>query len=308
MYVESRGGSSRRAAGFDSRWPPTRVLIALCASAAIGVEAVGTQDAETDVRAIVVEAVERMDIGPQAVAGRYRALMTSEAREFDGSGAVTEEVLVEWESVPIDGARFSRRLAIDGRPLTEEERARETEREAAFRRRLRRLRAGEMEPQEDENAIVFDEELVARYDLTLDGAEPLRNRPSFRIAFAPRDGDLPVRRPIDRALNRARGRIWIDRKTHEVARLEFELIDRVRLWWGLVGTIHHFRGSLDRGPVLDGIWASLQNESYSDIRFFFSRSRQASIQRWGDYEWTEEQAPHAPHAGEDRDGSGGGAR
>ena len=89
----------------------------------------------------------------------------------------------------------------------------------------------------------------------------------------------------------ARGRIWVDRETHEMARLEFELIDRVRLWWGLVGTIHHFRGSLDRGPVLDGIWASLQNESYSDIRFFFSRSRQASIQRWRDYAWTEEPAP-----------------
>ena len=89
----------------------------------------------------------------------------------------------------------------------------------------------------------------------------------------------------------ARGRIWVDRETHEIARLEFELIDRVRLWWGLVGTIHHSRGSLDRGPVLDGIWASLQNESYSDIRFFFSRSRQASFQRWRDYAWTEEPAP-----------------
>ena len=124
-------------------------------------------------------------------------------------------------------------------------------------------------------------------DLTLETEEALRRRPSYRIAFVPREGDLPIRRPIDRALNKARGRMWIDRETREVARVEFELIQRVRLWWGLVGTIHQFRGSMDRGPVLDGIWATLQDESYADIRFFFSRSRQASLQRWRDYAWTE---------------------
>ena len=93
-----------------------------------------------------------------------------------------------------------------------------------------------------------------------------------------------------------------------LTRLEFELIDRVRLWWGLVGTIHHFRGSFDRGPVLDGIWGILQNESYSDIRFFFSRSRQASIQRWRDYAWTETHATEEASDGGNPDVDDGGAR
>ena len=289
MHAQSGGGSAARPGSF---WR-LNLLAALCA-ATVAAEAVNRQDDEADVRAIVVEAVERMDKELRTVNSDYRALLTSEAREFDGSGEVAEETRVEWESIPIDDGRFSRRVAIHGRPLTEEERAREAEREAAFRTRLRRLRAGEIEPEQNENAIVFDEELVARYDLTLDGEEPLRNRPSYRIAFAPRDADLPVRRPVDRALNRVRGRIWIDRETREVARLEFELIDRVRLWWGLVGTIHHFRGSFDRGPVLDGIWGILQNESYSDIRFLFSRSRQASIQRWRDYAWRKEKGNGRP--------------
>ena len=170
------------------------------------------------------------------------------------------------------------------------------------------MRAGEIEPRRNENAIEFNAELVRRYDLTLDGEEVLRGRASYRIAFAPRDGDLPVRKPMDRALNKARGRIWIDRETHEVARIEFELIERVRLWWGFVGTIHHFRGSMDRGPVLDGIWANLQDENYGDIRFFFSRSRQASMRRWRVYEWTEDPAALGVSAGGDQHASGGGAR
>ena len=291
---QSSGGSAGRPG--PSWW--LNLLAALCA-AAVSAAAVNRQDDESDVRAIVLEAIELMGEDLQTVSGDYRALLTSEAREFDGSGEVAEETRVEWESIPIDGGRFSRRLAVDGRPLTEEERARESEREAAFRTRLRRLRAGEIEPEENETAIVFDEELLARYDLTLDGEERLRNRPSHRIAFAPRAGDLPVRRGMDRALNRLRGRLWIDREAREVARVEFELMDRVRLWWGLIGTIHHVRGSFDRGPVLDGAWGILQNEIYTDIRVLFSRSRQASIQRWRDYAWTETHA--TSHAADDGD-------
>ena len=283
------------------------LLAAICA-ATVPAEAANRRDDDADVRAIVLEAIERMGEDLQTVSGDYRALVTSEGREFDGNGEVAEETRVEWESIPIDGGRFRRRLAIDGRPLTEEERARESEREAAFRTRLRRLRAGEIEPEENETAIVFDEELVARYDLTLNGEEPLRRRPSHRIAFAPRDGDLPVRRGMDRALNRLRGRIWIDRETREVARVEFELMDRVRLWWGLVGTIHHVRGSFDRGPVLDGAWGILQNEVYTDIRVLFSRSRQASIQRWRDYAWAETHASEQVSDGGDPNVDDDGAR
>ena len=302
MNDQSSVGSVARSGSF---WR-LNLLAAICA-ATVPAEAANRQD-EADVRAIVVEAIERMGEDLQTVSGDYRALVTSEAREFDGNGEVAEETRVEWESIPIDGGRFRRRLAIDGRSLTEEERARESEREAAFRTRLRRLRAGEIEPEKNETAIVFDEELVARYDLTLDGEERLRRRPSHRIVFAPRDGDLPVRRGMDRALNRLRGRIWIDRETREVARVEFELMDRVRLWWGLVGTIHHVRGSFDRGSVLDGSWGILQNEVYTDIRVLFSRSRQASIQRWRDYAWTETHASEQVSDGGDPNVDDDGAR
>jgi len=208
--------------------------------------------------------------------------------------------------------RSTASTTIDGRPLTREEQAREAEREAAFRERLRRLRAAEIEPRRNENAIEFNEALVSRYDLTLAGEEALRGRTSYRVAFAPRDGDLPgdlpVRKAIDRALNKARGRIWIDREAREVARVEFELIERVRLWWGLVGTVHHFRGSMDRGPVLDGIWANLQDENYGDFRFFFSRSRQASIRKWLAYEWMETQTMQDSPAAGNRDAADGDVR
>ena len=275
-------------------WPAPLLAIAFAWPGGAGPAA---QPAAGDdaARAIVFKALERaVWYEENNVAARYRARMTKEVRRFDGDGNVRTRDVGDYEVVPIDGVPFERRLTIDGRPLNDVERGWVAEREAEFREELRRRRERDDEPEEDEGAIVFNEELVARYVFTLEGEEPFRNRPSHRIAFEPRPGRLPVRRRIDYALNKARGRVWIDRDTHEPARVEFELIDRVRLWWGMLGSIQQARGSLDRGPVLGtagrsadgagGIWARIQFESYSDVRVVFSRTRRAEFRQWRDFE------------------------
>ena len=257
------------------------VAIWLAGGSPVAQPAAGGDDAA---RALILRALERaVWYEEHNVVARYRARMTREVRRFDGDGEVRTRDVGDYEVAPIDGVPFERRLTIDGRPLNRAERDREDEREAEFREELRRLREEDDDPEEDENAIVFNEELVARYLFTLEGEEQFRNRPSYRIAFEPRPGRLPVRRRIDYALNKARGRVWIDRDTHEPARVEFELIDRVRLWWGMLGSIEQARGSLDRGPVLGEIWARIQFESYSDVRVVFRRTRRAEFRQWRDF-------------------------
>ena len=224
-------------------------------------------------RAIVQAAFELGVEDREALQGMYRARMLMEVRKYGGDGRVTETQEVDYEVVPVDGGTFSRRVRIDGQDLGPGARAEEEEREAAFRERLRRIREGEEEPEEDENAINLNDELIGRYKLTVEGQESLRNRNAYRIAFTPRDGPLPAQRRIDRALNKARGVIWIDQETSQLMRLEFELVERVRMWWGVLGTINRFRGSLDRAPVLEDRWGDIQQESYGDIRFLFWRSR-----------------------------------
>ena len=96
----------------------------------------------------------------------------------------------------------------------------------------------------------------------LDGVRDLRGRPSYVISFEPRPGKLPVRRRIDHALNKSRGEVWIDTKTYEIARIGFQLIDRVRLWWGIIGSISHATGRLERRPVADDVWLDTEFEVY----------------------------------------------
>ena len=241
-----------------------------------------------DGHALILKALDRVTRNEeQDFASRSRVRMTKNVRRFDEHGEVTEEDHGDYEVVPIEGVPFERRLTVNDRPLSDEERGWEDEREAEFREELRRSREGGDEPEREEEDIVFNEELVARYTFTLEGEEQLRNRASYRVSFRPRAGHLPVRRRIDHALNKARGTVWIDRETHEAARIEFELIDKVRLWWGLLGTLSRARGSLDRGPVLDETWAMIQFETYTDTRVVFKPTRRAELRQWRDFEWVE---------------------
>ena len=267
------------------RWLATGLALVVLGSGRPAAEPPAASDDRA--RALVLNALDRVAWNEaQDFAARHRSLMTKAVRRFNGGGEITEEDRGDYEVAPIDGAPFERRITINGRPLSDEERGWENDREAEFRDALHRSREKDDEPDEDE--VVFNDELIERFAFTLEGEERLRNRPSYRVSFEPRDGDLPVRRRIDHALNNARGRIWIDRETYEAARVEFELIDKVRLWWGVLGTIAQARGSLDRGLVLNGMWARIQFETYTDVRVLFKSTRRAELRQWRDFELLEE--------------------
>ena len=247
---------------------------------------------ETEAHALMQKVIDRINWYYEAeVASRYRSRMRREVRRFHANGDVENESFGDYEVFPIEGEPFERLFMINGRLLSEEEQGWEAEREAEFRKEvIERRKAGAL-PEDDgsTDSIVFDDALIARYHFTLEGEETFRNRPSYRISFRPRPGRLPVVRRIDYALNSARGFVWVDRATFEPARVEFELIEPVRLWWGLLGVINRARGSLDRRPILgdDDVWARIQLESYSDTRVLFSRTLRREFRTWRDFEAVE---------------------
>ena len=257
------------------------MLVALGGPPPLQSDAADSENART----LVVKALKQAKWNEeQRFPSRFRSLMTRTMRRFDSDGEITEEDIGDYEVVPIDGAPYERRLTVNGRPLSQEEQEGELGREAEFREELRKQREFPKDQESDEdNRLVFNEELIERYEFILESTETFRGRRSYRISFRPRPGNLPVRRRIDYALNKAKGLIWLDCETLEAARIEFELIEKVRLWWGVFGNIANARGSLDRGPVLRNIWSQLQLETYTDIRVLLSRTRRAEIRRWHSY-------------------------
>ena len=237
-------------------------------------------------REIVDRAIERAAWAQEeGFETRYRSAMTQRVQQFDGDGEVTDEETLLYEVEPYRGALFNRLTARDGEPLRAGDRREQERRWEEFRVEIDDPgKRAERERDAEENEIKFDEELAERYTAKLEGVEDLRGRPSFVIAFEPRPGRLPVRRRMDHALNKSRGKAWIDRETYEIAQVNFELMERVRLWWGILGSISDAAGRLERRPVAGDVWLNTEFDVYFHVRVLFRTTRRSTTTQWSGFE------------------------
>jgi hypothetical protein len=210
----------------------------------------------------------------------YTFYMSSTSEKLDKNGEREKVETRRFLNVPYRGYSYSRLIEIDGRPLDTEERRREEKREREFREKIDK---GEPPELSEEEQMAFDEELTSRYDFELKGLEQIGNRSAYAIAYSPKPGKLPVRRRIDRALNKSQGTIWIDRETYAVAKLDFELMEKIRIWWGFIGSISAMRGVLNFTPVEED-WMPSHFEFYLNGRFFFKSLHQNQILKWSHFE------------------------
>ena len=161
---------------------------------------------DTTVRAIIDKALERATWAEeQAFEARYRHAMVQRTRKFDKQGDIEEDESRLYRVEPVRGVPYSRLVSKNGGPIEGTDLRTERERWRNFLEEL------DKEPgaDEDDENIVFNDELLERFTAKLEGIRDLRGRPSYVLSFEPRPGNLPVRRQIDRALNKSRGEIWV---------------------------------------------------------------------------------------------------
>jgi hypothetical protein len=265
------------------------LLAGLAVIAIAGSQAVPPDTEDPELRDVIDRALERAAWAEeQGFETRYRHAMTQRVQRFDEDGEVTDEETRLYRVEPYRDALFRRLMARDGEPLGASDRTEQERRWEEFQAELddprkRAEREREADEQED-NEIKFDEELVGRYTATLDGVRDLRGRPSYVISFQPRPGKLPVRRRIDHALNKSRGEAWIDRETYEIAQVSFQLMERVRLWWGILGSISNATGRLEREPVAGDVWLNTELDIYFHVRVLFRTTRRNQTNQWSEFE------------------------
>jgi len=265
--------------------PASRLLLPvllLGGVAALSASTAQPDPTNTEVRAIIDRALERAAwAGEQAFEARYRHAMAQRTRKFDNQGEVEEDEKRFYSVEPVRGVPYARLVSKNGGPIEGDDLRTERERWRDFLEALDKV-PDEDEDEEDEN-FVFNDELLDRYTARLDGIRDLRGRPSYVLLFEPKPGKLPVRRQIDRALNKSRGEIWIDQDTFEVARLTFELTERVRLWWGILGSVSNVTGRIERRLIAEDVWMPDEIDVYYEYRVLFSNSRRGGTTRWTDF-------------------------
>lgn len=239
--------------------------------------------AETpDVQGILDRALARTAwIEAQNVRARYRFSLSSVSQKLTGDGEVSDEEVEIYEIAPVRGFSYARLVSKDDEPLDPGDERDERKRYAEF---VKRIDEGKDPYGDDEPQVGFDDELVSKYDFTHAGTEVLDGRTYDVLAFEPRPGKLPTRRRMDYALNKSRGRIWFDADTSEVGRVQFELTDRVRLWWGIIGSISEARGLIERRPVDDGVWLPQSARIYLNGRILFKSLHREITNAWSDFQ------------------------
>jgi hypothetical protein len=256
-------------------------LLSLAWPAGAAEDASGTPTAD----AIVERALERAERNdeerPEA---DFRYGLVSTLEKLDAEGAIEERNEKRYRLDLVEGHPFLRLLEIDGKPLSDEDAENAANRERAFREAIReRERSGAEpeEPREHEDTIYFDRDLVSRYRAELLEVRPYADRLAWVLRYEPGPGELPERRRVDKLLNATRGIIWIDTETHEVARLEFELMRTVRFWWFL-GSVSHLSGYYERLPV-DGVWLPSRGSLAIRGRALFNPIRRDQTAVWSDW-------------------------
>src|SRR6266404_4377900 len=200
---------------------------------------------------VVQKAVEHANPG----AGRpsqtaYSYTKTSITEQIDSAGKIKDHTERVYQVSFRAGATWAKLLEVNGHSPAAPDMKRQTENDSNARQVLGQSKAGHIENWEN----FLTPNLVARFDFKLLGQTNLNGRTAYHLDFQPKSPEVPVRKIMDRLLNRLSGAIWIDAAEFEVARAEIRLGSEVDLLWGVVGCLKKFDYLLTRTRVADGVW------------------------------------------------------
>jgi len=233
-----------------------------------------------EAEAIVERVLERaLWVHQQGYDSRYSFKVKRVSEKLDKDGQSEGLETESYENVVVGGHSFERLVEKDGRTLSEREVKEEDKRQGKF---LREAEEGNASERGQEFEI--RRELLGRYQFDYLGLESLEAQPHHVLSFWPREGKLPVRNRMDQALNKAEGRIWVDPSSYEIARVEFDLKENLRVWWGIIGTIHEVTGQVRREEIDDGVWYSTGFDLYLRGRMLFSSLHRKMSIRWSEFE------------------------
>lgn len=206
--------------------------------------------------------------------------------ELDGDGAVKKREDRVYQLIPITvTARFSRLVEKDGKPLSGDDLRQEQERESKFREAVARPKPESREkPRKPrDNEVKFNEELVGRYYFQVIGRENIHGRPAFVLAVQPRSNDLPVRRTVDRILNRLAGKLWIDEEDYEIARADVHLTEPAGMWGGIAGSLKKLDLIFEQIRTDEGVWLESLSNFRLNGRLLFKSLNTREIARRSDF-------------------------
>lgn len=271
------------------------VIALVSGSVAAETSASVASEAHLSPQTIVERAVKRAENQYfSMVEANFKSEAVTKSQSLDGNNNVTDSEVTRYCQYPVNGAVFEELVEINGRPLNEKEIKKEEEKKRDFIREVnKRINRGDyIQPNKGEG-IRFNREFTERYLYKIEETEIIREHPCWVISFKPRQGKLPSRNRMDRALNQMTGTMWIARDDFGLVRVEFALRKPFKYWGGFLAVIRKTDGWVDYTRVDSDVWLPLHFNLKLDLKvMMFKNIRRLITKDWSDYTRVE-QSPYA---------------
>jgi len=256
---------------------PATIVMAGCCSALLAQQA--PAPAPPDIRQLMKDVqAHQKEVEKERENDTYTSLITTE--DIDANGNVTKTETSEEENFFVNGHLIDRTVKKDGKPLSEHEDRKETERVTKLVEKAQSVPSD----QPIEGQTIKISRLLEIMDVRNPRRETYRGRPAIVFDFIGRR-DAKTHGMIEDASKKLQGTIWIDEADRQVAHMEVSFNDNFHVAGGVLATIQ--KGSnfhFDQAPVGGGVWLPTGGEGAMQARLLvFKNMRQHYTER--DYDF-----------------------
>lgn len=190
-------------------------------------------------------------------------------RQLDAEGKIKKITTESYEVYPSaePGHTYRKLVERDGRPLPEEDLAKE-DRKQQEREARAAARSAEVQAERRKKETEAIDEIFRLYDIRIVRRELLEGRDAILVTFAPRPGVETTTKP-GRIVKKFSGRAWIDESDRQLVRVEGELTDDLSFGFGILAKLKKgARAELKRRKVNDEIWLPAEARFVGHARIF----------------------------------------
>ncbi|MCY4187728.1 MAG: hypothetical protein OXD30_04525, partial [Bryobacterales bacterium] len=184
----------------------------------------------------------------------FECIVDTTVESLNAQGETVSVMEERSRRYPLEDSMYDEVIERGGQPLAANETHKERKRKQRFIQNARKQKERGSGKRRDRRQVRFGRELMQRYRVSLGGVESVRGRGCWVLSYQPRSGDLPRSGPMDGALNRSLGRLWLAQSDYALVRLTFRLQSPIRYVWGILATLNAANGEVDFDPVTPGVW------------------------------------------------------
>lgn len=210
-------------------------------------------------REIVRQAVE-MDHHNFERAQKYTCVQREVIKHLDKHGNVKSTEIKTYDVNFYFGESYEKLVQINDKPLTEKEQKKEDEKLEKFLAKHRDESPGQREKRlekqkkEREEGRAFVHDVVNAYDFRLVGNDQVSGEDTWVIEAVPRQDFKPTQPHAD-ILKKIKGRIWIEKKDYNWAKVEAEATDTISFGFFLFRIHPGSRFVLETAHINNELWA-----------------------------------------------------